>query len=213
MNYFGKVLCVSAVASMSVFMASCGGGGIKPVTTAVSGTLGEYFTVVDKGYSLTTYTDKAKLITVQLNRTDKPLPFDAEKAEVYSGYNKERVEVSFGIEFLDANDDVVYKVSPTDAYADLRGSVVEDDEFLVAIKTASGDRCSIQFGITNEDAKKVKKFRVLSNLEMPETVENTVNTASDSYPSAGAAMEYEEINDEPAEDQQSEYTDYPEGDL
>lgn len=111
------LLIVCAVALVFGF-SSCNSKDyvLKPSTTDVSGPLGECFKVVDKSYDCK-YNEKEifspYMITIELERTDKTLPF-GEGYEPF-GYSGEDVygNYGFGIEIRDKDDNVVYSCAPT----------------------------------------------------------------------------------------------------
>lgn len=111
------LLIVCAVALVFGF-SSCNSKDyvLKPSTTDVSGPLGECFKVVDKSYDCK-YNEKEifspYMITIELERTDKPLPFD-DGYEPF-GYSGMGVygNYGFGIEIRDKDDNIVYTCAPT----------------------------------------------------------------------------------------------------
>lgn len=117
-----KVMKLVVFAVLAICVASCGGKKgsndseqiiVKPIETTVSGDMEGCFTVVDKEYK-TTGAWANGIITVELERTDQELPFELNGRELlpFSTSNASaNVQVGFGIEFLDADGNIVDKVS------------------------------------------------------------------------------------------------------
>lgn len=163
-----KLLC--AIALAATVLTACGGKSksdsegqteyMKPETTEVGGDLGECFTVVDKEYKITG--EFPRIITVELERTDEELPFDVKNSTIYSYStfsSSSYIQVGFGIEFLDDDDNVLDKVSASGS--GLSGSY-SPDEAVDLVKLKPGSKGNIRFSVESE-ADTATKFRITSS--------------------------------------------------
>lgn len=167
-----KHLKISSAFLMLALLASCGGGNkqednsesisMKPETTTVSGDMGECFKVVDKEYKVVD-DGWSKLITIELERTDFPLPFDLTsdlKIENYGvSMSTPFIQVGFGIEFLDEDGTVLDKVSANGA--GLSGSY-SPDEAVELVKLKPGEKGTIRF-VVQSAAENATKFKISSS--------------------------------------------------
>lgn len=167
-----KVMKLVVFAVLAICVASCGGKKgsndseqiiVKPIETTVSGDMEGCFTVVDKEYK-TTGAWANGIITVELERTDQELPFELNGRELLPFSTSDasaNVQVGFGIEFLDADGNIVDKVS-----ADGSGiSESYDSEEAVALcKLKPGEKGTIRFTV-NSEAKDAVCFRITTAYE------------------------------------------------
>lgn len=180
---------------MAICLASCGGKKgskdseqiiVKPTETAVSGDMEGCFTVVDKEYKATG--DLANgIITVELERTNQELPFELNGRELWSFGTSDasaNVKVGFGIEFLDAEGNVVEKVSANGS--GLSGSY-DSDEAVALCKLKPGKTGTIRF-IVHEEAKGAVSFRITTAYEESED-SNDESSESDSEISSESGSE------------------------
>lgn len=157
-----------------LLLASCGSESkvellnmpAKPETTEVSGDLGDCYKVVEKEYKIIENAYGYPNIKIELERTDKDLPFE-ENIDILS-YSARRVDgnayynVGFGIEFLDKDGNAVKTEYPEDG---------EFEEQLVKLK--QGEKRPLEFVVTLNDSeresfKNVVKFRISSGYQKVE---------------------------------------------
>lgn len=180
---------------MAICLASCGGKKgskdseqiiVKPTETAVSGDMEGCFTVVDKEYKATG--DLANgIITVELERTNQELPFELNGRELWSfgtSGASANVKVGFGIEFLDAEGNVVEKVSANGS--GLSGSY-DSDEAVALCKLKPGKTGTIRFAV-HKEAKDAVSFRITTAYEESEG-SNDESSESDSEISSESGLE------------------------
>ncbi len=112
----------------AVLLTGCGGESKKEATveeeptklsaaqTELKGDLKGCYEVVEKEYKLKYESYYGDIISVELKRTDKALPFDADKVDVFSNESStdKTMLVGFGIEFLDEDGDVLDVIQPSD---------------------------------------------------------------------------------------------------
>lgn len=172
-----KIACSFLMVSM-MFVSSCGGSSnsesnsdsvqnaetqkaetakedkvvkVTPETTTIKGSLNGCFEVVDRTYKLTgNYIAK---INVELKRTSAALPFDvADVVDMYGADDSNKPKVfGIGIEFLDADGDVVATETPYSK---------SDDLLLFGLNT--DETATIDFDIYDDNVRKAVKFRVTS---------------------------------------------------
>ncbi len=168
-----------------VFVTSCSKDDVKlkPSTTEVSGDLEGCFAVVDREYKIFTDDWSDGLITIEIERTDKCLPFELGDREVWS-YSmigaSANVMVGFGIEYLDEDGNIVSKISADGA--GLSGSY-DSDESIALVKLKNGKTGTIRFQVPS-DNDDIVAFRITSAYQ-----ENEGSTDDSVY-----------FNDEPDED-------------
>ncbi len=137
---------------------------LKPATTEISGEMEGCFTVVDRNYKVKFESFTGGILTVELVRTDKPLPFSTDDRELYSfsSYSASPyVQVGFGIELLDEDGNIIDKVSASGS--GLSGSY-SPDECVELVKLSEGKTGSIRFSIS-DGAKEATSFRITSAFE------------------------------------------------
>ena len=188
-----KVLNLVFFAVLAICLASCGGKKgskdseqiiVKPTETAVSGDMEGCFTVVDKEYKTT---GANGIITVELERTNQELPFELNGRELRSfgtSGASANVKVGFGIEFLDAEGNVVEKVSANGS--GLSGSY-DSDEAVALCKLKPGKMGTIRF-VVHEEAKGAVSFRITTAYEESEG-SNDESSESDSEISSKSGSE------------------------
>lgn len=174
------ISCLAIAAGMII--TSCGGSKkenkeivLKPATTEVSGDMEGCFEVVDRQYKA--IGDIYKLISVEVKRTDEELPFELGSRELWS-YSESgimaAVKVGFGIEFLDADGNVLDKVSASGS--GFSGSY-SPDEAKDIIKLKEGRTNTIRFKV-NRDAEKAISFRLTSAFEEHEGQTSSSSSSS-----------------------------------
>lgn len=187
----------SGVVLLSIILiSSCGGNktaknGITPMTTTISGDLSECYEVVDRAYKITE-NSMFDLLTVEIKRTDAPLPFDSDKLEIAS-YSHEmfapNVQIGFGIEFRDRDGNVLEKVSAT--ASGLSGSYSSDDPVELG-KLRPGETGTIRFSVQDDIKDAVMQFKVTSACKVKGGSFSHKSSAS----STGTPGDYPEGSDE-----------------
>lgn len=149
-----KTLKIFAAAIIAACLTSCGGEKkaeipvVKPSTTDVSGDMDGCFKVVDKEYKGTEPNMMGRsLVTIELERTDKELPFKLNGRELWAygtSGEADHVMVGFGIEFMDKEGTVIEKVS---ANASGMSGAYDSDESIALAKLKPGQTGSIRFHV------------------------------------------------------------------
>ena len=158
--------------------------GIHPMTTSVSGDLSKCYEVVDRAYTIVE--NYSSLLTVELKRTDEPLPFDTEDLEIISFSHTPtgpNVQIGFGIEFRDKDGNVLDKV-PAVSYG-ANGSYSSDDPVELG-KLRPGETGTIRFVVEDGVKASLAQFKILSafkvNWEPEDSVEEEEKEEDDSVP-------------------------------
>lgn len=208
-----------ALASLSLIMTSCGGKSeketsekIKPETIEVSGDLEDCFTVVDREYA---FVDEiiGAMVTVELERTDAELPIELQDADLILPFGSmtsgDFVCVGFGIEFLDADGNILDKVSANGS--GLSGSY-DPDEGIALVNLKSGRKGSIRFMCNDNDiVKKVTQFRITSAYEVHNGNGNTSSYYdSSNYGNYSSGDDDEDVDSYSASNNSSSNTDWDE---
>lgn len=134
---------------------------LKPASTEISGEMEGCFTVVDRNYKVKFEDFVGGVLTVELVRTDNPLPFSTDDRELYSysSYSASPyVQVGFGIDLLDEDGNIIDKTS---ASASGLSGPYSPDECVELVKLSEGKTGAIRFSIS-EDAKEATSFRITS---------------------------------------------------
>lgn len=167
-----KTLKSIALAFLAISLVSCGGkkesettekGILKPVEAEVSGDMEGCFKVIDKNYKIIK-DGWDKIITVEIERTNKDLPFNLEGKELTcfgGGETSAFIEVGFGIEFLDADGNVLHKVSANA----LPWSLDSYQESVVLAKLKPGKKATIRFKADDVNDNEAVSFRITSAYE------------------------------------------------
>lgn len=179
---------IIALSVLAVALTSCGSSQkesgtkpegpivIRPATTVIKGDLQEYFTVLDKGYTVkqTRAQDYdgqpvySTAITVDVVRTDAAFPCDKNKIGSVCDYGSESIKYTagFGIEFLDSLDNTIGVVYATERNIDSRKSPAPiGEELMAAISSRGGESTALTFTYRSKDKiEKPYKFRLLSIL-------------------------------------------------
>lgn len=134
---------------------------LKPASIEISGEMEGCFTVIDRNYKVKFEDFVGGVLTVELVRTDNPLPFSNDDRELYSysSYSASPyVQVGFGIDLLDEDGNIIDKTS---ASASGLSGPYSPDECVELVKLSEGKTGTIRFSIS-EDAKEVTSFRITS---------------------------------------------------
>lgn len=185
-------LAVAFVACLSV--VSCGGSKsddgengakdkikVKP-EVAVRGPLGEYFTMVDREYTITN-NGYSYEVTVEVERNDEMAPFD-ESICYFSDSDKSNSFFvgGFGYEILDADGNIIAKGTPD-------GAAYSHSEMSAALRTMMGQTNSITFHIYDNFNETPATIRLISDVK-----ENSSYGLSESSDSAADLVESEDAS-------------------
>lgn len=189
------------LASFGFVATSCGGGNnenassnsesssepetvtLTPKSTHIKGDLGDFFEVVDKEY--VSVHDMFDVISIEVKRTDEPLPFDPKSDAVRpTGYSGEGITtlVGFGLELYDENGNVVEKKSTSGGM----GGAYSSDDIIEIIKLRPGETGIIRFSIDKKN--KPTKFVMTSIIE-------EVTPSESSSSNEDNSISYDENND------------------
>lgn len=183
---------------------------LKPASTEITGEMEGCFTVVDRNYKVKFEDFVGGVLTVELVRTDNPLPFSTDGKELYSYSSfsaSPYVQVGFGIDLLDEDGNIVDKTS---ASASGLSGPYSPDECVELVKLSEGKTGTIRFSIS-EDAKEATSFRITSafqygggsgNSSEPEiyTIDEEEGNSSsdDSYVEVIEIDDMDDISDKPS---------------
>lgn len=179
-----KFLALSIIAFA---FASCGGNSsnsekasesetaqkehvVKPTQTEIKGDLKGYFEAVDKETPITKDMS-ANVISVEIKRTEKELPFDRKDVTIFpeADDSEKSYVAGFGIEVLDDKDNVIAK-------AEANSTPYSWDEMKASLQTLPGETATIKFHFY-DDLSKASSYRILSTLEKNEKKEKEKSKA------------------------------------
>ena len=179
-----KFLALSIIAFA---FASCGGNSsnsekasesetaqkehvVKPAQTEIKGDLKGYFEAVDKETPITKDMS-ANVISVEIKRTEKELPFDRKDVTIFpeADDSEKSYVAGFGIEVLDDKDNVIAKV-------EANSTPYSWDEMKASLQTLPGETATIKFRFY-DDLSKASSYRILSTLEKNEKKEKEKSKA------------------------------------
>lgn len=183
-----SIISAGALFAFALSLLSCGGREVvvTPSKSSISGPLGEYFQVVDRNYKV-----KDGYINIEIERIETGLP-DPLVDGMEVGYNDNRVEPGFVVEFLDENGDILCK--------DQTDIVWNKDELVAVVALGVGETSSIPF--CANVTKGLSSFKVSSTFKYHEPVKaesTTVSSSSSkksSSSSAAASAKWDEILDD-----------------
>lgn len=190
-----KITCCFLMASM-MLISSCGGSSnsesdtiqnaetaevaevikVTPETTTVKGSLNGCFEVVDREYKLSK-DYSATAIKVELKRTSVAFPFNvSDVTDMFNeGDAKQNKVFGFGIEFIDADGEIVTTIEP-----------YSDDEDCLLLSLNLDETATIKMK-TYDDISTAVKFRVTSivkeNEEKNKKKEETASQTTSDYSS------------------------------
>lgn len=166
------------VLGLAALLASCGGNKkaeplkVTPETTEIKGALKGCYEVVQKDYSVKENGSFGHLISVELKRTDKELPFDPQKTTSFGvSEDGKPTQAGFGIELLDENGDVVEIKNANDGGF---GGAYSSDDIDAALQLNSGEIGIVRWTVEVEN--KPVSFRITSALS---TSNSTSSSASE----------------------------------
>lgn len=168
-------LALSAIA-----LASCGSGSsetqqaeeskdviVYADKTDIKGDLKGCYTVVNKDYKVkfATKSYENDYITVELLRTDAPLPYDRKNVTIFPDSDKSPAEfcAGFGIEILDAHGDVIDKKAAN-------ATPYSWDDMTAALQLLEDETTTISFYF--DDLSQAAGFRITS-IVLPNTERKT----------------------------------------
>jgi hypothetical protein len=169
-----KNIRFAMVAMCCLVLASCGKSKdaiLTPETTNLRGDLKEYFTVVDKQYTVK-YDDEnfggKYMISIELQRTDVPFAFDTKGLEPVGTFGQGvRGNYGIGIDIMDADGNIALSWSPT---ADGLSGVYSNDDLENLFTLESGETGRVRW--TTSDFEKYDNknftFKVSSSLSVKE---------------------------------------------
>lgn len=179
-----SIIRVGALLVYVVSLLSCGGREVvvTPSKSSISGPLGEYFQVVDRNYKV-----KDGYINIEIERIDTGLP-DPWVDGMEVGYNDNRVEPGFVVEFLDKDGDILCK--------DQTDIVWNKDELVAVVALGVGETSSIPFGANV--TKGLSSFKMSSTFKYHEPVkaESTTVSSSSQKSSSAASAKWDKILDD-----------------
>lgn len=134
---------------------------VKPAQTEIKGDLKGYFETVDKETPITKDMS-ANVISVEIKRTEKELPFDRKDVTIFpeADDSEKSYVAGFGIEVLDDKDNVIAK-------AEANSTPYSWDEMKASLQTLPGETATIKFHFY-DDLSKASSYRILSTLEKNE---------------------------------------------
>ena len=164
------VIGIGVFLLLSLFSVDCGGNSteqvapavvkeltLKPAQTEIKGDLKGCYEVVDKNYKVkfATKSYERDIITVELKRTDKQLPYDRKNVVIFPEAKESTAEncAGFGIEILNADGDVIDKVNAN-------ATPYSWDEMTAALQLVTDDTTTIDFRFESLD--EAASFRVTS---------------------------------------------------
>lgn len=201
---------LSGVAVAAVLLSGCGKNGstdkspkevvLKAAQTEIKGELKGCYEVVDKKYKVKfaerSYDDD--VVTVELKRTSKALPYDRKNVVIFPEADKSSAEncAGFGIEILDADGDVIDKINA-------KATPYSWDEMTAALQLLADETATIAFHF--DDLSEAVSFRVTSlvqNNEERNTTKETKGTLEKEYDKVmdDVIGEYEDALDELADE-------------
>ena len=143
---------------------------VKPAQTEIKGDLKGYFEAVDKETPITKDMS-ANVISVEIKRTEKELPFDRKDVTIFpeADDSEKSYVAGFGIEVLDDKDNVIAK-------AEANSTPYSWDEMKASLQTLPGETATIKFHFY-DDLSKASSYRILSTLEKNEKKEKEKSKA------------------------------------
>ena len=143
---------------------------VKPTQTEIKGDLKGYFEAVDKETPITKDMS-ANVISVEIKRTEKELPFDRKDVTIFpeADDSEKSYVAGFGIEVLDDKDNVIAKV-------EANSTPYSWDEMKASLQTLPGETATIKFHFY-DDLSKASSYRILSTLEKNEKKEKEKSKA------------------------------------
>lgn len=166
--------------SLAALIMSCGGNNavtLTPESTELKGDLKGCFEVVDKNYKVVE-DGINDVINVELKRTSEALPFDPKTGSfnygIWYGDNNEEIEIGFGIELLDKDNNVIKTIQAGES--GWYGVESEDIKPIMKLNEEETGTLRLKIDIESEPVK----FRILSSLEKS-TNTDEYDTSSTSY--------------------------------
>ena len=145
---------------------------LKAVDTKISGDLRDCYEVVDKNYKVKfpeeSYEDY--IITVELKRTSKELPYDRDNVVIFPDADKSSAEycAGFGIDILNADGDVIDKIN-----AKSNSVSWDEDEMTTVLQLLPDETTTIAFEF--DDLSGATNFRIRSLVQKNEKRKTTLS--------------------------------------
>lgn len=153
---------------------------LTPKEVDISGDMSGCFKVIDREYEITEDDFSNGIITIELERTGKNLPFDLKGRELCSFSETlfaANVQVGFGIEFIDGSGNVVEKTSACGS--GLSGSY-DREEPVALCKLKEGDKGTIRFSVSEKAADAVS-FRISSSYKENKESKSAEDSKSENF--------------------------------
>ena len=170
----GVVLLISIFSSIG----SCGSSSednsspiaLTVAQTEVKGDLKGCYEVVDKNYKV----KNSDVITVELKRTNKELPYDRNDVVIYPEAKKSSANycAGFGIEILDVDGDVIEKRNPN-------STPYSWDEMTAMLHLTPEDTATLEFHFYGGIPDEAASLRITSLVQPNEMKQSTDNTLDD----------------------------------
>lgn len=180
-----KFLLFAYCAILVGALASCGGSKDKdnkesdeeaesknyvltPITTSVTGPLGQAYEVVEKDYKLKSkYSSYEILVELELSDPAR-LPAGYDTAKVGTRFNEGEAQypmiAEFTIEYLDEDGDLIDYRKPNSSYSDL-------------LRLSQGETSTLRFYVPDNNLNEIKYFRIKSDY-FPNKIEGNVKGTS-----------------------------------
>lgn len=146
---------------------------LKAAQTEIKGDLKGCYEVVDKDYKVkfATKSYEDDLVTVELKRTSKNLPYDRKDVTIFPGAEKSSANncAGFGIEILNADGDVIDKKAAN-------GNPYSWDEMTAALQLLQDETTTIRFYFDN--LSEAASFRVTSLVQKNEERKTALEEAA-----------------------------------
>lgn len=138
--------------------------------TEVKGDLKGCYEVVDKNYKV----KNSDVITVELKRTNKELPYDRNDVVIYPEAKKSSANycAGFGIEILDVDGDVIEKRNPN-------STPYSWDEMTAMLHLTPEDTATLEFHFYGGIPDEAASLRITSLVQPNEMKQSTDNTLDD----------------------------------
>ena len=165
---------------------------LKAAQTEIKGDLKGCYEVVDKDYKVkfATKSYESDLVTIELKRTSKNLPYDRKDVTIFPGAEKSSANncAGFGIEILNADGDVIDKEAAN-------ATPYSWDEMTAALQLLQDETTTIRFYFDN--LSEATSFRITSLVQendkrktaLEEVAKEASKKAKDAYDDYDEALE------------------------
>lgn len=161
---------------------------LTPETTTIKGPLGEYFSVVDRTFTIKN-DGYFTILAVEVEHNDNMTPFLAEDICFFPNGNKSDASMlgGFGYELIDEKGDVIDKGSASSS-----STVYSWDDVEEALRSIPGERTTIRFNIYDLNGTP-KTFRITSDLQKNKKSKSSVE--ADDYDTTDIADDTDDIEE------------------